>query len=109
MGVKSSGHPLLRLPACEPRSPRAGMPIPQGGYTPESLLVPWAKTGRGDGWGFQGVEVQNPKRHKTQFNVIDAESAIYGLNPVTSPSGALAAHLQNGDQATFPAKELDHF
>lgn len=52
MGVKSSGHPLLRLPACEPRSPRAGMPIPQGGYTPESLLVPWAKTGRGDGWGF---------------------------------------------------------
>lgn len=34
-----------RLPACEPHAVRAGMPIPQGGDIPESLLVPWTKTG----------------------------------------------------------------
>lgn len=43
------------------------------------------------------------------MQLVDAESAICGLNPVISPFGVLVPHLQNGDQATLADKGLDDF
>lgn len=71
----------VRLPACEPQAMRARMPIPQGGYTIESPLVSWTKTGlRAWVGGLLGVGMLSCRSYET--SLIGAMSTVYGLNPV---------------------------